>query len=87
MTTKTSGGDSERSAGESDLTTTPGGLKSPVPPSREGKRGIVIRVDATYHRKLKILAAERDTTLQALGEEAFRLLLERDEARRAAGQP
>ena len=85
MTTKTSGGDSERSASESDLTTTPGG--SPVPPSREGKRGIVIRVDATYHRKLRILAAERDTTLQALGEEAFRLLLERDEARRAAGQP
>ena len=43
--------------------------------SRQGKRGILIHVDPDLARRLKHLATDRDTTLQALGVEAFQRLL------------
>ena len=43
--------------------------------SRQGKRGILIHVDPELARRLKHLAVERDTSLQALGVEALQRLL------------
>ena len=43
--------------------------------SRQGKRGILIHVEPELARRLKHLAVERDTSLQALGVEAFQRLL------------
>ena len=43
--------------------------------SRQGKRGILIHVEPEMARRLKHLAVERDTTLQALGIEVFTRLL------------
>ena len=43
--------------------------------SRQGKRGILIHVDPELARRLKHLAVERDTSLQALSVEAFQRLL------------
>ena len=43
--------------------------------SRQGKRGILIHVEPELARRLKHLAVERDTNLQALGVEAFQRLL------------
>ena len=43
--------------------------------SRQGKRGILIHVDPELARRLKHLATDRDTTLQALGVEALQRLL------------
>lgn len=48
-----------------------------VTPGRIGKKGVLTQLDRDTARRLKILAVERDTTLQALGEEAFEALLER----------
>ena len=45
------------------------------PPSRQGKKSIVIYVDRDYHKELRLLAVRRDTSLQALGEEAFRMVV------------
>ena len=44
-------------------------------PSRQGKHGILIHVEPEIARRLKYLAVERDTSLQALGVEAFSRLL------------
>ena len=44
-------------------------------PSRRGKHGILIHVEPELARRLKHLAVERDTSLQALGVEAFTRLL------------
>ena len=44
-------------------------------PSRQGKRGILIHVEPELARRLKHLAVERETSLQALGVEAFQRLL------------
>ena len=44
-------------------------------PSRQGKHGILIHVEPEMARRLKHLAVERDTSLQALGIEAFTRLL------------
>lgn len=44
-------------------------------PSRQGKKGIVVYVDQASGRELRRLALDLDTTVQALGEEAFRDLL------------
>lgn len=52
------------------------------PRGRRGKRGIVTYVETETARQLKVLAAQHDTTLQALGVEAWRLLLERYATRR-----
>ena len=46
------------------------------PPSRRGKKGISIYVDAAFHKRLRMLALVHDTTIQALGEQAFDLLFE-----------
>lgn len=43
--------------------------------SRRGKHGILIHVEPEMARRLKHLAVERDTSLQALGVEAFTRLL------------
>ena len=48
-----------------------------VTPGRIGKKGVLTQLDMDLARRLKILAVEHDTTLQALGEEAFAALLER----------
>ena len=44
------------------------------PPSRRGKKSISIYVDAAFHKRLRMLALVHDTTIQALGEQAFGLL-------------
>ena len=44
-------------------------------PSRQGKHGTLIHVEPEMARRLKHLAVERDTSLQALGVEAFTRLL------------
>ena len=46
-------------------------------PGRIGKKGILTQLDMDTARRLKILAVTNDTTLQALGVEAFEALLER----------
>ena len=46
-------------------------------PGRLGKKGILTQLDVDTARRLKILAVTNDTTLQALGVEAFEALLER----------
>ena len=43
--------------------------------SRRGKHGILIHVEHELARRLKHLAVERDTSLQALGVEPFTRLL------------
>lgn len=43
-------------------------------PSREGKRLVAAHVDPKIAKQLKLLAAEDDTTVQALLEEALDLL-------------
>ena len=43
--------------------------------SRQGKKGILIHVEPEMAKRLKHLATERDTTLQALGVEALTQLL------------
>ena len=51
--------------------------QSPKPRAnaRAGKRGVLIHVDPEMGRRLKILAAQRDSTIQAIGVEAFERLL------------
>ena len=51
------------------------------PRGRRGKRGIVTYVETETARRIKMLAAQHDTTLQALGVEAWHLLLEHYGAR------
>ena len=46
-------------------------------PSRAGKKGILIYVEPEMARTLKRLAVDEDTTLQALGLEAFDALIAR----------
>ncbi len=48
-----------------------------VTPARIGKKGVLTQLDQDTARRLKMLAVEHDTTLQALGEEAFAALLQR----------
>lgn len=48
-----------------------------ITPGRIGKKGVLTQLDLDTARRLKMLAVEHDTTLQALGEEAFAALLER----------
>ena len=47
------------------------------PPSRRNRRGWLVHLDPDRHRRLKVAAALNDLSLQALGEEAADLLLER----------
>lgn len=45
--------------------------------TRRGKKAVVVYLEMSTARELKVLAAENDTTLQALGVEAIRNLIER----------
>ena len=48
-----------------------------VAPSRQGKKGVLFHVDPGVAKRLKMLAVEYDTTIEALGIEALGLLFER----------
>lgn len=54
---------------------------SRVPPSRQGKKGVLLHVDPGIAKRLKLLAVEHDTTIEALGVEALGLLFERYDRR------
>ena len=54
-----------------------------VPKSRQGRKGVLIHVTPDMSKALRQLALDEDTTLQALGEEAFERLLDE---RRAQAQ-
>ena len=45
--------------------------------SRQGKKGLLLHLSPAVHKRLKLLAAEHDTTMEALGLEALDLLFER----------
>ena len=47
-----------------------------VPKTRQGTKGILIHVTPTMSKALRQLALDEDTTLQALGVEAFEHLIE-----------
>ena len=47
-----------------------------VPKTRQGTKGILTHVTPTMSKTLRQLALDEDTTLQALGLEAFERLLE-----------
>ncbi len=49
-----------------------------VPPSRRGKKMISGHFDKDVHRQLKMLAIERDTSIQHLLSEALNALFERN---------
>jgi hypothetical protein len=59
---------------------------NPAPVERD-LRGVLIRVNATGLRALRQLALDRDTTLQALGVEAFNDLLRKHGARAVVANP
>ena len=40
------------------------------------QKQLLLRLDPVMHKRLKVLAAERETTVQALGLEALDMLLE-----------
>ena len=44
-------------------------------PDRAGKKGVVLQLPVDLWRELKVLAARKDTTLQALGLQALEDLL------------
>jgi hypothetical protein len=56
-------------------TTKPGGSRPGREKPQTGSKGILTRVNSEGLRTLKMLAIERDTTLQALAVEAFNDLL------------
>ena len=56
-----------------------------MPPSRQGKKGVVFHVDPEIAKRLKMLAVEHDTTIEALGIEALGLLFERYATKEGAG--
>lgn len=41
------------------------------------RKVLLVRLDPAVHRRLRVLAAENDTTVQQLGEQAVGLLFER----------
>ena len=51
---------------------------SMVPPSRQGKKVIQGHFDKDVHRQLKMLALEKDTSIQGLLSEALNALFERN---------
>ena len=52
------------------------------PPSRHGKKGVVFHVDPEIAKRLKLLAVEHDTSIEALGIEALSLLFKHYEDRK-----
>ena len=55
--------------------------KAKVAPSRRGKKGVLVFLEEDAAVRLKVLAAENKTSIQALGEEAYGLLFEQYESR------
>ena len=53
-------------------------LTAAVPPSRQGKKMISGHFDKDVHRQLKMLALEKDTSIQGLLSEALNALFERN---------
>ena len=53
---------------------------SSIAPSRRGKKAVVLYLKPETAKRLKVLAAENETTVHALGLEAFDLLFERYDA-------
>ena len=51
-------------------------MASRVSPSQQGKKGVLMHVDPQIAKRLKLLAVEHDTTIEALGIEALGLLFE-----------
>jgi len=51
-----------------------GVTRGSVAQTRRGKKAVVVYLDRDAARRLKVLAAQNDTTLQALGVEAIDLL-------------
>ncbi len=49
---------------------------SRVAPSRRGKKAVVLYVEPELAKRLKVLAAENETTIHALGLKALDLLFE-----------
>ena len=49
-----------------------------LPKTRQGTKGVLIHVPADMARALRHLAVDRDITMQALGIEAFRQILDRN---------
>ena len=58
--------------------TTPKPTTAVVPPSRQGKKMISGHFDKDVHRQLKMLALEKDTSIQGLLSEALNALFERN---------
>jgi hypothetical protein len=65
-----------------DARTSPAGPEKFYRPSREGKRLIAGHFDPSTAKRLKLLAAEEETTVQALLEEALELLFDKRSRRR-----
>ena len=57
-----------------------GGEPKKTPPSRRGRKAVVVYLDPAVAKRLKVLAAVEDTTMQALGVAALETLLERRES-------
>lgn len=53
------------------------GAPTGIARTRQGKKAVVVYLERDAARRLKILAAQNDTTLQALGVEAIDLLFRR----------
>lgn len=45
--------------------------------SSQSRKGLLLRLPLEMHKRLRLLAVERDTTVQALGLEALDILLSR----------
>ena len=55
----------------SPLPAAPAPVRSTLAPSRRGKRNVSAYIDATAAKQLRLLSVERDTSTQALVEEAL----------------
>ena len=44
-------------------------------PKASGTKGVLLRLPVEFHRELRLLALDEDTSLQALGVEALEMLL------------
>lgn len=48
--------------------------QAPIAPSRQGRKALTVHVDEGAHMRLKVLAAQERTTIEALANEAIELL-------------
>ena len=49
--------------------------RSRTMPKASGTKGVLLRLPVEFHRELRLLALDEDTSLQALGVEALEMLL------------